>query len=816
MGLREKNFSTLPYQNQPLMKTHLLFLTFLFGLRLMSQTPLFLEDDIRPRGLQIDQTYLHANLSFIPEKGKIMGDVLLDFVNKTENLDSLWLDGINMKMTTVTTGDSNLYFTVHPKGIAVFFSEPLALDSSLTLSYSYTAEPKRGMYFLGWNDEIDSRKQIWTQGQGIDNRHWLPHVDAQNDKLITALTVRFAKGYEVISNGELTKKSEQELEVWHYKMTEPQSSYLMMLAIGEYKSFTEHSENNVELTNYYYPEWENRNEFTYAHSTDIFNYLESEIGVPYPWQNYKQVPVKNFQHGAMENTTATIFADFYCVDEISFKDDNYIGVNAHELAHQWFGNWVTALTSHDHWLHEGFATYYSWLAEKEVVSKEVYHQRKFDALQHIIEAENLDNYPLQHSKTGSVRFYEKGAWVLDMLRTEMGDSAYRDAIVNYLNQNAHGLVTTNKFKDACENAANKDLSTFFEQWVYRPDLPKMVFNAEWIAESEELKMRFEQLQKINIRQPAFQFTLPVTIKTNQETYTYTLNFTSQTKTLNLFLNRGEKVEYIEVDPDFTQLINWSYELPEKWMYRQIQYGESKTVSALYLQSLGQLNFDNKTVEEIDVENWPEFAQEEWIKAAIANIDEADKKWMLEQLEKVGRDGKLAFLYNAETIPDAYEKEIITWLEYPSYELQAEALLKLSLSFRKNIDKYLKITENTYGTRGNNVRIYWLMLHRLKGDTHHTQEWVDFTGSRYDFLTRMNALQAFAVFDHYLDEAMLPNLFQGLFQGNRRLRSEAKNYLKICYQDPTKQKAILAFIESSKTEWPDWQKIRVEKTFEIKL
>jgi len=403
-----------------------------------------------------------------------------------------------------------------------------------------------------------------------------------------------------------------------------------------------------------------------------------------------------------------------------------------------------------------------------------------------------------------------------MLNAEVGDSIYKIAIYNYLENNARGLVTTNTLKDAFEEVANQDLSTFFKQWVYRPGLPKMVFKAEWLDENTELKMTFEQLQKINVRQPAYEFTLPVIIKTNYETYTYSVNIKSQIKTLNLFLNRGEKVEYIEVDPNLSQLIDWSFELSENWMYNQIEKGESKTTSALFLKNLVQLNFNNKSVEEINIENWPSYAQEEWVKAMVTNIENVNKKWGIEQLQKVEKDGKLAFLENVETIPAAYEKEITNWLEYPSYQLQAEALLKLSLSFKKNIDTYLKITKNTYGTRGNNVRMYWLMLQKLNENSSYTKEWVAYTGAEFDFLTRMNALETFAVFDHYLENDMLPNLFQGVFQGNRRLRSASINYLKICYQDPTKQKSILAFIESNKPEWQTWQKTRVEKTFEIKL
>ena len=179
---------------------------------------------------------------------------------------------------------------------------------------------------------------------------------------MTSIEVLMDSQYEVISNGFLNKKEENGSETrWIYQMDEPHSSYLIMLAIGEYDHYKETSKSGVELINYYYPDWTYRNEYTYYQNKQIFDFLEAEVGVSFPWQNYKQVPVRDFQHGAMENTGATIYGDFYCVDSISFQDDNYVTINAHELAHQWFGNWVTSKNSENHWLHEGFATYYSWL-----------------------------------------------------------------------------------------------------------------------------------------------------------------------------------------------------------------------------------------------------------------------------------------------------------------------------------------------------------------------------------------------------------------------------------------------------------------------
>ena len=89
--------------------------------------------------------------------------------------------------------------------------------------------------------------------------------------------------------------------------------------------------------------------------------MERETGVPYPWESYSQIPVQDYIYGAMENTTATVFGDFYFVDSRSFLDRNYLKVNVHELAHQWFGDFITGRSGRSAWLHESFATFYPTL-----------------------------------------------------------------------------------------------------------------------------------------------------------------------------------------------------------------------------------------------------------------------------------------------------------------------------------------------------------------------------------------------------------------------------------------------------------------------
>ena len=188
----------------------------------------------------------------------------------------------------------------------------------------------------------NNKTQVWTQGQGKYTSNWLPSFDDMNEKIEFDLSISTPSIYKTIANGKLVDKIEEKnLTTWKYDMQYPMSSYLVALAVGNYDYETEVSKSGIPIEMYYYPNKSDIVEPTYRHTKHIFAFLETEIGVAYPWQNYKQVPVKDFLYAGMENTSLTIFSDSHMVDSIGFIDKNYINVNAHELAHQWFGDLVT-------------------------------------------------------------------------------------------------------------------------------------------------------------------------------------------------------------------------------------------------------------------------------------------------------------------------------------------------------------------------------------------------------------------------------------------------------------------------------------------
>jgi aminopeptidase N len=203
----------------------------------------------------------------------------------------------------------------------------------------------------------------------------------------------------------------------------------------------------------------------------MFDFLEEEIGVPYPWQNYKQVPVKDFLYAGMENTSATIFADSFVINSIAFVDKNYVNVNAHELAHQWFGNLVTETSGTHHWLQEGFATYYALLAERDIFGKDYYNWRLYEYAQELLEQDKARaSTSLLNPKSSSTTFYKKGAWVLHLLREKVGDDAFKKGVKNYLKKHQYSNVETKDFISEIEKTSGQDLSEFVIKWLESPNL----------------------------------------------------------------------------------------------------------------------------------------------------------------------------------------------------------------------------------------------------------------------------------------------------------------------------------------------------------
>ncbi|WP_435622525.1 M1 family metallopeptidase [Flagellimonas sp.] len=469
---------------------------------------------------KVDFTRAKVHIHPEPYDRSISGKVEYEF-NVLQHVDSIFLDAVDIDFSSVMLNGKPIKYVNTGKTIVI--NKRLKKDGEYTLSLTYSTSPKQTVYFSRWevpdtlqsdNSTKDLQKdyariqksfdekllgalnrengQIWTQGQGKYTSHWLPSLDDMNDKIEFDLSVTFNSLYQVIANGKLVMKEDHGSEtIWTFNMQKPMSSYLVAFGIGNYSKQTIQSTSGIPIELYYEPQDSLKVEPTYRFTKEIFDFLENEIGIPYPWQNYKQIPVHDFLYAGMENTGATIFSNTFMVDSVAFTDKNYVNVNAHELAHQWFGNMVTEQSGNHHWLHEGFATYYAYLAEKELFGADYFYWKLYETATSLYNfSKDGNGEALTNPNAGSLTFYEKGAWALAILREKVGEEAFKEGVRNYLLKYAYQNVTIADFMWEMRKASGMKLINFEETWLANSEFPIDLAENYLLAQCKSLEAYF--------------------------------------------------------------------------------------------------------------------------------------------------------------------------------------------------------------------------------------------------------------------------------------------------------------------------------------
>lgn len=452
----------------------------------------------------VDFKSVFGKIKINPIEKLVTGEVTYNF-EVTSAIDTIKIDAQNMTLTNLQINNHVVNYKNIGNKISLFEGYIMGKN---TLTFNYLVKPKQAIYFVG----ADENLQIWTQGQGKNTSNWFPSFDDANEKVIFNLDVNFDKNFQILSNGVLENKTVNSNTIdWQYRMKKPMSSYLLMLAIGKFEVQKEKSKSGIPLQFYIENEDLVKLEPTYRYSKIIFNFFEKEIGVSYPWEVYKQIPVRDFLYAGMENTSATVFSRDFVVDEIGFEDKNYVNVNAHELAHQWFGDLVTAESGKHHWLQEGFATYYALLAEKEVFGADYFYHKLYSISQQLKSISKTDTIPILNEKASSLSFYQKGAWALHVLREGVGIKVFQKAVQNYLKKYSFKNVTTADFLNEIRKVSKYDVDAFRLKWLESPgfDNPKAT---ELLTKNESIKALFE-IQKF--RNKPFLEKQDVFIKTMQ-------------------------------------------------------------------------------------------------------------------------------------------------------------------------------------------------------------------------------------------------------------------------------------------------------------
>jgi aminopeptidase N len=451
----------------------------------------------------------------------------------------------------------------------------------------YEAKPKRGLYFLAPDDTVKDRPlQVWSQCQDEDARHWFPCHDKPHSKMTVDITARVPGGMLALANGERVgeerPRGKDRRWVFRYRMSEPLPSYLVTLVVGKFEVVedrpakrTGHAD--VPIVYWVPPGKASDAPRSLGETPRMVELFGKLTGVPYPFSRYSQVVVNDFIFGGMENTTATTLYENVLFDEKASLDVTSNDLVAHELAHHWFGDFVTCRDWSHAWLNEGFATYFEHLEREDRLGRDEYEYGVAgDCQTYVSEAVGRYRRPIvcrdyEHPIDLFDRhLYEKGGLVLHMLRVDLGTEPFFKGVRRYLDTHAHGVVETSDLKRALEIESGRSLERFFDQWVYRAGHPVLEVRITW--EDSHLVVDVKQKQQGD-DVAVFAFVLEVAIgESSGAVHRRRKNVSAREDALVVPL--AKRPAWVAFDPDFRIVGEITVKAPADMLERQLASGDT--------------------------------------------------------------------------------------------------------------------------------------------------------------------------------------------------------------------------------------------------
>lgn len=478
------------------------------------------------------------------------GDATVQVKPLKDGFSTLVLDSVGMKFDSIKLepeGKSLEYKQVGEK-LNVTLGKSFSTTDVITVNFKYSSKPLKGVYFVDevkpTGDNPGHSSQVWTQGEAEEARHWFPSYDFPDDKATTEQFITVPADEVAISNGELLETTDNSdgTKTYHYKMPVPHSVYLTSFVVGKYVK-VEAKYKDIPLAYYVYPGKEDVAEKAYGKTPDMMRVYEEVTGVNFPYNKYDQTYVANFQFGGMENITATTMAD----TEINFAAFDFgrevvIDLVSHELAHSWFGDLVTTKDWSNLWLNEGFATFMEAVYREKLNGRKDYLRKVLDDAGRYMSEDTYsrNRHPLvrPNPPTDDSLFdtttYQKGGAVIHTLREEIGTEVFWKAINTYLNRHKFNSVVTADLQKVMEETYGKDLSWFFNQWIYKGGFPKLTVRQSYNAARKKLTLTFNQIQKIDSITPsAFILPMDVEIQTANGTKTEKIKIEKRTQIVTI-------------------------------------------------------------------------------------------------------------------------------------------------------------------------------------------------------------------------------------------------------------------------------------------
>lgn len=454
----------------------------------------------------------------------VIGDETITLKPLGEGFSSFSLDASDMKIESVMLSGSNtpLPFQQPPDKLLIKLDRPYGPGDSISLRIQYRAKPRRGLFFVAARrgETISRPAQIWTQGEPEDNHRWFPCYDYPDDKATTEQYITTAGNEIAISNGVLVETIENEdgTRTFHWLMRQPHSTYLTSLIVGDYVKLTD-AYKNVALEYYTYRGTEKTARRAFRATPEMMRLFSNLFNYEYPYDKYAQTIVQAFFFGGMENITATTHADTEILHSAGEAGQQATeDLISHEVSHSWFGNLVTCKSWKHLWLNEGFATFMEAVFKEHKIGRDEYLRlMNENARMYMAEDQTRYRRPIVYDRYGSpselfdTTLYQKGGFIIHMLRELVGDEIFWKAVNRYLNEFKYESVETKDLQRVFEEVSGRRLDWFFDQWVYRAGFPELRVRYSFNRANRLLTLTVTQTQTPDALTPAV-FRLPVEIE----------------------------------------------------------------------------------------------------------------------------------------------------------------------------------------------------------------------------------------------------------------------------------------------------------------
>jgi len=551
--------------------------------------------DHRKYPRDLEARVLHIALDITPDFSArtIRGLAVLHFQPNVLPVSEIRLDAVDLQVRSVKSSEAIAAHQVTDQEIVVTYQKPIPPERTFTVTIEYGAEPRQGLYFrtpeMGY---LKGDTHLFTQGESITARHWYPCVDAPNVMCTTEVTCRVPAGMTVISNGRLLSEQADPasgLTMFHWKQEQPHANYLVTLVAGFFAR-VEDKHGEIPLAFFTPPSDSAHATNSFRGTREMMEFFEKETGVPYPWPKYYQVCVNDFVAGGMENTSATTLTDSTLFSSETENLHSSEGLVAHELAHQWFGDLVTCKDWSHLWLNEGFATYYEalWQGHRHGVDELRYEM--FNTAETILRAGGTPQPIVRRTYDRPDHMfdylaYQKGGWVLHMLRAQLGVERYQKCVRLLLERHRHSNAATEDFRRIIEEVSGRSYDQFFDQWLYHAHHPELDINYTWDQAARLARLSVKQSQRLSTNVLLFNVPLTVQFHGKFGSVKKTLPITRAEEDFSVGLESAP--EWVRIDPDLELLAKINFTPSAAMLTRQLEQKDDVIGRLLAVEAIGK-------------------------------------------------------------------------------------------------------------------------------------------------------------------------------------------------------------------------------------